>query len=132
TLNLTSLRAADPCTASARPDAASSSPSCFGRYQVRRAVGTGGFGTVYLGHDSELDRPVAIKVLHAGSVLPPAEGERFLQEARRLARLRHPGIVTVHDVGVQDGQIYIVADYLDGPDLGRWLRDNRPAWPEAA
>ena len=59
-------------------------------------------------------------------------GESALQEARRLAQLRHPGIVAVHDVGVHEGQVYIVSDYLDGPDLGRWLRDHRPAWPEAA
>jgi class 3 adenylate cyclase/tetratricopeptide (TPR) repeat protein len=85
---------------------------------------------VYLGHDSQLDRPVAIKVLRAGPGLPQAEAERFLQEARRLARLRHPGIVAVHDVGVHEGQIYLVSDYLDGPDLARWLRNNRPTWPE--
>jgi class 3 adenylate cyclase/tetratricopeptide (TPR) repeat protein len=107
-------------------------PVSFGRYQVRRALGAGGFGTVYLGHDSELDRPVAIKVLQAGSGLPQAKAARFLQEARRLARLRHPGILAVHDVGVHEGRVYLVSDYLDGPDLGRWLRDNRLAWPEAA
>jgi class 3 adenylate cyclase/predicted ATPase len=99
---------------------------------VQRALGAGGFGAVYLGHDTQLDRPVAIKVLRAGSGLPQAEGEQALREARRLAQLRHPGIVAVHDVGVHEGQFYIVSDYLDGPDLGRWLRDNRPAWPEAA
>jgi class 3 adenylate cyclase/predicted ATPase len=98
---------------------------------VRRALGSGGFGTVYLGHDSQLDRPVAIKVLKAGASLPESEADLFQQEARRLARLRHPGIVAVHDVGVQDGQVYLVADYLDGPDLDHWLKDNRPAWPEA-
>jgi class 3 adenylate cyclase/tetratricopeptide (TPR) repeat protein len=64
--------------------------------------------------------------------LPEAEVEQALQEARRLARLRHPGIVAVHDVGLHEGQVYIVSDYLDGPDLGRWLRETRPAWPEAA
>src|SRR6202011_109480 len=96
------------------------------------ALGSGGFGAVYLGHDTQLDRPVAIKVLHAGSATSQAEGEQFLQEGRRLAQLRHPGIVAVHDVGVQEGHVYIVSDYLDGPDLGQWLQDNRPAWPEAA
>ncbi|HZY89497.1 MAG TPA: protein kinase, partial [Gemmataceae bacterium] len=87
---------------------------------------------MYLGHGTQLDRPVAIKVLHAGSATSQADGERFLQEARRLAQLRHPGIVAVHDVGLQEGQLYIVSDYLDGPDLGQWLKSNRPAWPEAA
>jgi class 3 adenylate cyclase/predicted ATPase len=86
---------------------------------------------VYLGHDTQLDRPVAIKVLNAGSSRLPAKGERHLQEARRLARLSHPGIVAVHDVGVHEGQVYIVSDYLDGPDLDRWLKDNRPTWLEA-
>jgi class 3 adenylate cyclase/predicted ATPase len=87
---------------------------------------------VYLGHDTQLDRSVAIKVLRGGPEVPQGEAERFLQEARRLARLSHPGIVTVHDVGLEGGQVYIVSDFLDGPDLGRWLADHRPAWPEAA
>jgi class 3 adenylate cyclase/predicted ATPase len=99
---------------------------------VRRPLGAGGFGTVYLCHDTQLDRPVALKVLRGESGLARGKSEQALQEARRLAQLRHPGIVTVHDVGVHEGQIYIVSDYLDGPDLGRWLEDNRPAWPEAA
>jgi serine/threonine protein kinase/predicted ATPase len=104
-------------------------PRAFGRYLVRRALGAGGFGTVYLGHDSELDRPVAIKVLHAET---QAGRDKALQEARRLARLRHPGIVTVHDVGVHEGQVYIVSDYLGGTDLVTWLQNHRPAWHEAA
>jgi urea ABC transporter urea binding protein len=121
----------DPPTVPAPPDAGTALPAAFGRYQVRRALGAGGFGAVYLAHDTQLDRLVAIKVLRAGPGLPQADSERFLQEARRLAKLRHPGIVTVHDVGMHEGQVYIVSDYLDGPDLGRWLRDHRPAWPEA-
>jgi class 3 adenylate cyclase/tetratricopeptide (TPR) repeat protein len=130
TVDLTPDRANCPPTRHASPADVVAPPSAFGRYQVRCALGSGGFGAVYLGHDTQLDRPVAIKVLHAGSATSQAEGERFLQEARRLAQLRHPGIVAVHDVGVQEGQLYIVSDYLDGPDLGRWLTDNRPAWPE--
>jgi serine/threonine protein kinase/tetratricopeptide (TPR) repeat protein len=106
-------------------------PATFGRYTVRKAVGAGGFGAVYLGHDTQLDRPVAIKVLRGGHGVPRAEAERFLQEARRLAQLSHAGIVAVHDVGIDDGQVYLVSDFLDGPDLGRWLEENRPTWPEA-
>jgi class 3 adenylate cyclase/tetratricopeptide (TPR) repeat protein len=107
-------------------------PSAFGRYQVRRRLGTGGFGDVYLGHDTELDRPVAIKVVRAGPGRSQGESDPSLQEARRLARLRHPGIVTVHDVGVHHGEVYVVSDYLDGPDLGTWLTDHRPTWRESA
>ena len=106
-------------------------PPAFGRYQVRKVLGHGGFGAVYLGHDSQLDRPVAIKVFRGGAEGPPAEADRLLQEARRLARLRHSGIVTVHDVGTQDGQVFIVSDYLDGQDLARWLKHNSPSWQQA-
>ena len=77
----------------------------------------GSFGTVYLGHDAQLDRPVAIKVLRSGPNVPQEEADRLLQEARKLARLHHPGIVTVHDVGTQDGQVFIVSNYLDGRTL---------------
>jgi serine/threonine protein kinase/predicted ATPase len=98
---------------------------------VRNVLGQGGFGAVYLGHDSQLDRPVAIKVFRGGAEGPPAEADRLLQEARRLARLRHSGIVTVHDVGTQDGQVFIVSDYLDGQDLARWLKHNSPSWQHA-
>jgi serine/threonine protein kinase len=114
------------------PPTKQDTPTAFGRYAVRSALGAGGFGSVYLGHDTQLDRSVTIKVLHGGADVPHAEAERFLQEAGRLARLSHPGIVTVYDVGLERGQIYVVSDFLDGPDLGQWLRENRPAWPEAA
>ena len=107
-------------------------PEAFGRYRVKNALGAGGFGTVYLGHDTELDRPVAIKVLRGGANAPNDETERFLKEARRLARLSHPGIVTVHDVGLHEGQVYIVSDFLDGPDLAEWLKHHIPSWHEAA
>jgi class 3 adenylate cyclase/predicted ATPase len=116
----------------AAPATNKDAPAAFGRYQVRDTLGSGGFGAVYLGHDTQLDRPVAIKVVRGGAEVSHDEAERFLQEARRLARLSHPGIVTVHDVGLEGGQVYVVSDFLDGPDLGRWLRDHRPAWPEAA
>src|ERR1700722_1746860 len=106
-------------------------PTAFGRYQVRKALGEGGFGAVFLGHDSQLDRLVAIKVLRGGGEQTTAEAERLLGEARRLAKLRHPGIVAVHDVGTQDGHVFVVSDYLDGQDLAQWLKRNSPSWQQA-
>jgi serine/threonine protein kinase/predicted ATPase len=106
-------------------------PTAFGRYRVLNALGAGGFGAVYLAHDSQLDRPVAIKVLHGSAGALQTGAERLLSEARRLARLSHPGIVTVHDVGMDGERLYIVSDFLEGPDLGQWLERNRPSWQEA-
>src|SRR5262245_14758237 len=132
TTDFTPHPTAGPPSVPAPPGTVPAPSAAFGRYQVRRTLGAGAFGAVYLGHDTQLDRPVAIKVLRGGVSPAQAEDEPALQEARQLAQLRHPGIVAVHDVGVQEGQVYIVSDYLDGPDLGRWLRDHRPTWPEAA
>ena len=92
---------------------------------MRQTLGTGGFGTVYLGHDTQLHRSVAIKVVRGGRGVGPDRAELFLQEARRLARLSHPGIVTVHDVGLHEGDVYIVSDYLEGSDLAEWLKAPR-------
>src|SRR5215468_6973322 len=82
-------------------DNAKDAPLVFGRYEVQRSLGSGGYGEVYLGHDAQLDRPIAIKVLHSKPGQKQTEDNVSLQEARKLARLRHPGIVTVHDVGIQ-------------------------------
>src|SRR6202011_1725123 len=122
TTDFTLQSSTGPPSVPALPGDAPTPPTVFGRYQVRRALGAGGFGDVYLAHDTQLDRPVAIKVLHAESGTPQAEGEGSLQEARRLAQLRHPGIVTVHDVGVDEGRLFVVSEYLDCPALGRWLK----------
>src|SRR5262249_36978322 len=80
--------AAGPPAVPAPPGPAPALPAAFGRYQVRRALGAGGFAAVYLGHDTQRDRPVALKVLRAGAGLTKAQGEQALQEARRLAQLR--------------------------------------------
>ncbi len=100
-------------------------PEAFGRYLVRGVLGKGGFGAVYLGYDDQLEREVAIKVPRLDVSSEQIEQD-FLTEARRVAQLRHPGIVTVFDVGVDNGQCYIVSDYLRGQDLTDWLKENRP------
>ena len=107
-------------------------PSSIGRYEIRSVLGGGAFGKVYLGHDQQLDRQVAIKVpqLQASKQSQQDIERSFLMEARQLAQLTHPNIVTVFDVGVEEGVCYIVSDYLDGPDLNAWLQGRTPSWQE--
>src|SRR5262245_23999233 len=114
--------------AAARP--APEMPATIGRYDIRGTLGQGGFGAVYRGYDAQLDRQVAIKV-PVLTLTKDREG-LSLQEARQLAQLKHPSIVTVHDVGVHDGVCYIVSEYLDGPDLNHWLENRTLGWQEAA
>src|SRR5262249_41800945 len=79
-------------------------PSKIGRYRIIRRLGQGGFGRVYLAHDNDLDRPVAVKVPNPERLAHPEDREAFLTEARILARLDHPHIVPVFDVGrTEDG-----------------------------
>ncbi len=91
----------------------------------------GGFGTVWKAHDRELDRIVALKIPRVlGSSL--GNSEEFLREARAVAQLRHPHIVTVHEVGRHAGSIYIVCDFIDGITLADQLTVDRPSAREAA
>ena len=116
---------------SAKPEGEHQMPSSFGRYEVRKLLGQGAFGAVYLGYDTHLQRKVAIKAPRL-EFETEAVKEEFLTEARQLAKLSHPGIVTVFDVGAEDDQCYIVSDYLQGSSLDAWLHDNVPSWDEAA
>src|SRR4051794_8759247 len=90
-------------------------PERIGRYRVLKLLGTGGFGRVFLAHDDDLDRPVAIKVPDPERISRPEDLEGYLAEARILARMDHPGIVSAHDVGrAGDGLCYMVSKYVDG------------------
>jgi tRNA A-37 threonylcarbamoyl transferase component Bud32 len=97
----------------------------FGRFQVLATVGSGGFGTVLKARDPTLDRTVALKVPHAGSLAEPHHCDRFLREARSIAQLRHPGIVPVHEVGQIDGVPYLVCDFVEGVTLSDLLTGDR-------
>lgn len=98
-------------------------PERIGRYRVKKILGQGGFGLVYLAHDDQLDRPVAVKVPHARRVSKPADAEAYLTEARTVANLDHPHIVPVHDVGSTDEfPCYIVSKYVEGTDLSTRLK----------
>src|SRR5437773_6074178 len=90
-----------------------------GVYKVLDLVGSGGMGEVYRAQDTRLKREVAIKVLPQAFAADRERLHRFEQEARSAAALNHPNIVSVHDMGTADGSPYIVAELLDGQNLGR-------------
>src|SRR5262249_44110883 len=90
-------------------------------YRVIGVLGRGAMGTVYLAHDPELEREVAIKLVDG-------DREAMLLEARALAKVEHPGVVGVHHVGEFDGLVYIVMERLRGRDLREWQAGR--AWGE--
>jgi serine/threonine-protein kinase len=101
-----------------------------GRYDVERELGAGGMGQVLLGRDVALDRPVAIKVIAPDLASSPASRQRFLREARTVARLRHPNIVAVYAAGEADNLLYFVMEYVEGESLRQMLeREGRVAGP---
>ena len=101
--------------------------SVVGRYVVLAQLGSGGMGVVYTAHDPELDRKVALKLLRFGA--SPADGLRLLREARALARLAHPNIVAVHDVGAlgpgeAGGELFIAMELIAGVTARAWLHQR--------
>jgi serine/threonine protein kinase/formylglycine-generating enzyme required for sulfatase activity len=107
-------------------------PERIGRYRVERVLGQGGFGLVYLAHDDQLHRPVAIKVPHANLVSRPEEAEAYLTEARTVANLDHPNIVPVYDVGSSpEFPCFVVSKFIAGTTLGERQRATRLPLAEA-
>jgi serine/threonine-protein kinase len=97
------------------------------RFELEELVGTGGMSSVYRARDRVLDRPVALKVLHDHFVGDDEHVERFRREARAVASLSHPNIVTVIDRGEHDGSQFIVFEYVDGGNLKRVIDRAGPA-----
>lgn len=110
-------------------------PSRIGRYVVRGALGRGAMGEVYLAHDPEIDRPVAVKLVAAA--LLEGEGaeehlQRFRAEARASGRCSHPNIVAVYDVGLHEGRPFLAMEYVAGRDLATLLAEGRRFTPAEA
>ena len=106
------------------PSVAELAPA-FPQLEILELIGSGGMGAVYKARQKELDRIVALKILPPGIGDDPAFAERFAREAKALAKLNHPGIVTIYEFGRADGLYFFLMEYVDGVNL-------RQAAPRAA
>src|SRR5438067_290184 len=93
----------------------------LGRYKLERLLGAGGMGVVHAAYDADLERRVALKVLRDDAGNHEAR-QRLLREARAMARLAHPNVVVVHEVGSANGRDYVAMELVDGETLADWLR----------
>lgn len=114
----------------ARPDLAQLAQH-FPQLEILDLLGQGGMGVVYKARHTKLDRIVALKILPTRVGLDPAFAERFIREARALARLDHPGIVAVYDFGQSERLYYLIMQFVDGADLRQVMRAGKLAPAEA-
>ena len=100
-----------------------------GRYRILKSIGRGGMADVYLAKDLILDNEeVAIKVLRTNYQTDQIAVARFQREARAMAELNHPNIVSIRDIGEEDGQQFLVMEYVDGSDLKKIYSRPRPSF----
>jgi tetratricopeptide (TPR) repeat protein/predicted Ser/Thr protein kinase len=96
-----------------------------GRYVLLECVGEGGMGVVHRAYDPALDRRVAVKLLHVSSRHDARRAMRLQREARAVAQISHPNVVSVHDVSTAGDDVFIAMEFIDGPTLGTWLEKPR-------
>ena len=102
-------------------------PKILGHYVMGGALGRGGMGTVYEGFDPQLDRRVAIKVLHKG--IGEQQTARLVREAQAMAKLSHPNVLQVYEVGARSGQTFVAMELIEGRTLKEWIHaGSRPPW----
>ncbi len=100
------------------------------RYMVLEPLGEGGMGVVYAAYDSQLHRKVALKLLHPDKEWSSEGARRLLREAQALAKLSHPNVVAVHDVGQHEGNVFVAMEFLEGHTLDEWVAKEKPSWRE--
>ncbi|HET91180.1 MAG TPA: FHA domain-containing protein [Chloroflexi bacterium] len=104
----------------------------IGSYQIGEEVGQGGMATVYRAYQTQLERWVAIKIMHTAQASGTEFLTRFRREARAVAALRHPNILNIYDYGEERGIAYIVMEYIEGGTLKARLTGQPMEWPDAA
>jgi tetratricopeptide (TPR) repeat protein len=105
--------------------------TAVGRYTVLSLVGRGGMGEVYAAYDPGLDRRVALKLMSAtGAARDDNAQERLTREAQAIAKLSHPNVVIVHDVGSFEGQVFVAMEFVEGATLAAWLVERPRTWRE--
>ena len=102
-----------------------------GRYELRSEIAHGGMGVVYEAYDTDLDRIVALKLIKSGEFASTDEMKRFQTEAKSAARLQHPGVVQIYEIGQDARQSFLAMAYVDGPNLWQLVKD-RPMSPQQA
>src|SRR5574340_886533 len=100
-------------------------------YELVEQLGEGGMGVVYKARDLRLGRWVAVKVLAPGKTSDPERQQRFVREARAASALAHPNVLTVHEIGSEDGVDFIVTEYLPGRTLAQLIPKHGLPPPEA-
>jgi Tol biopolymer transport system component len=127
-------------TQSQSPDASAGTPhapalrgTVIGRYVVEHILGSGGMGVVYAAYDPELDRKVALKLIRATSPTGPGETsrERLLREAQAMAKVSHPNVVHVYDVGVWNEGVFVAMELVDGQTVRQWMERDGGDWQKA-
>ena len=101
--------------------------SLLGRYLILEPIGQGGMGQVYAAYDPSLDRKVAIKILKRTWSDPEraeTERKRLVREAQAVARLSHPNVIVVYDVGIFEGQLFVAMEWVDGVTAREWIRQK--------
>jgi predicted Ser/Thr protein kinase len=125
-----------PALASEQPAKAGTSPSelpeQFGRYRILKKLGQGGMGAVYLAHDTQLDRQVALKVPNFGPEAGPEALARFHREAKSAATLHHPNLCPVYDVGEHQGVHFLTMAFIEGKQLSEYIKDGKGLAPRQA
>ena len=109
---------------------AAAEPPKIGRFVLQEALGAGGMGIVYAAHDPDLERRVALKLVRPDAAAAASSQARLLREAKSMARLSHPNVVQIHEVGVWEGRVFIAMELVPGRTLAAWLAAPRRSWRE--